>query len=293
MKKIFIFMLFLVFLGGTKMAFAWPGELYPYPPSAYGAQPFNPLELPYLATHHVQTIQQRDIEARHAAERAYKDMVNSFGFGFNKDMLRRLIFNVVNTSYYNTIVGAIGKVSYYGEGSSDPAITAAVEQYDGAVSGFRSLTGSYSVDMGMTATFYDKPLIASFGNIKTSLLKDVGVGINNDVSYNTIMANFNQFLLRVTKNQSDLNYFNAFFGKDFSFTDVRNNHIPSANISSFSWANDMKYYDKPSLHTVNFFSLTYYTFKNIYYGTAAEKRNASKLLKDIIFKNYKNADNLF
>jgi hypothetical protein len=206
-------------------------------------------------------------------------------FGFTKLGLRALIFNVINTSYRQSISSAEN-----GEGpnvgTSSSAYAAAAKD-NAVIDTFFRNTQNMSVDYGTVDNFYAEALKAIYGDIQTSSLKIIGIGVKRDISYQTILRKTNVFLNRIRdtqKNRQRFSYlFNVTFKKGSEISSGNNNGIPRSL---------QKYY-AVNRNTVNFYSLTYYLFHNIYYTHGNHKRIAEKLLSYLIKSHYNKAEFVF
>jgi hypothetical protein len=258
-------------------------------------------------------------------------------YGLSKTGLRSVIFNVIQPQFYNSDVQTIQQLVMLGNFtvpsfSFDPggAINAVIDEAvrlsnaDNMVnttllssfSQFNAETSNMQATYSIVNDYYSRALTAKYGTIKTQFLKYVGIGANNDISYNTILSNANIFLSKIASNNSDNTRFEKLFLKKFGEIKYKRNYIPGLtqirhletkittlsmgraqiaplNYSALVSLGAVTHYPVINRQFVNFYSLTYYLIENIYTGRGQAKQLSIKLFRDITLSNFKAAYKVF
>jgi len=286
MKKIKLFILFLltiIGIGGLSKAAVAGMFAGMFPPAPTIQQQEE-------AMRHNQDVINRFLGKRRQVNTynntTYRDTPSTYGY--SKHMLKQLALNETNASEYLPQILANNLFSF--------------------VNGFRAfneLTRNRGVLDSMVYGYFSNSLTSDYGEIKTSFLRNIGVGIETNITYTTILKNANDFLDTVKYN--DKYIFDSLFNKDFGRRHMVVTSSEPAGIiiaksinggSNFGgipihhnyqpYISLLRYYP-PTFNNVNFYSLVYYLFKEIDYGHGKRKRIAEKLLSDIILRRFNNA----
>jgi len=210
-------------------------------------------------------------------------------FGYNYLQLRQIVFNIADTSYYSKIEpAAAGVCNQFGNGKQIPTASGTiVAEYERFLNITNNTAALYSIVNG----YYVKALSARFGTLKTSFLKDAGIGIDNDISYDTVLKNTNDFLNYIHRNNQNQSRFETLFNVTFQKWHKKQNYI--CDIGRFApGIRSLESFYTPSRQTVNFYSVDYYLLRNIYNGKGKNKEFSKKLFADIVLRKFQKAYDL-
>ena len=211
-------------------------------------------------------------------------------FGYNYIQLHQIAFNITDTQYYSQIQSAASGVCNEFGNSSD--IVSASGTIVANFTSFWDMTNNQSALYSIVNSYYSKALIARFGEIKTSFLKNAGIPANLDISYTTILRRSNIFLSYIGRNAQNTDRFATLTGVDFLKWKKNRNFI--CDVSRFApVVKKLEYFYTPDTNTINFYSLTYYLLSNIYGGSGGNKKFSKKLFAYITLGRYNMAHGLF
>lgn len=211
-------------------------------------------------------------------------------YGRTKWGMQTLIFNVIDPEYRNALNSAKTQSS---------AMAA-----ESAMNTFWNRTDSSTYDYDIVMGYYGQLLNEKYGNIQTSFLRYIGLGLHTDITYRTILLNSNYFLSKITMTRANKHRFIELLRKP----DIHN--LPDIGMSMISPSLSVftsgglaiknsyllktrgvnKYY-KVNRESINFYSVDYYLIKNIIDGS--NKKISAKLLTCIITGRYTAAERLF
>ena len=211
-------------------------------------------------------------------------------YGRTKWGMQTLIFNIIDPEYRNALNSVMTQSS---------AIAA-----ESMMNTFWNRTDNRTYDYQMVMGYYGQLLNEIYGNIQTSFLRYIGLGLHTDITYPTILLNTNYFLSKITMTRANKHRF-------IELLKTPNIHnLPETGISVINPALSVftsgglaiknnyllktrgvnKYY-KVSRKSINFYSVDYYLIKNII--TGSNKKISAKLLTYIITGRYVDAERLF
>jgi len=162
----------------------------------------------------------------------------------------------------------------------------------------------------MVFGYFAKSLTNQFGEMKTSFLRNIGVGLVTNINYITILDDANDFLKTVSMDNNNNYVFETLFNKKFGNrrTIVTSNGpfglYGSEALSRLRTGSSAVYapmaqiylsylrYPNPSLNNVNFYSFVYYLIHEIDYGNGIRNQISKKLLTDIILRRFDKAKQL-
>jgi hypothetical protein len=203
-------------------------------------------------------------------------------FGINKDGLRQLYFNVVNTSYRAYIQGNVSSVD--GLGGNSPSIIGPLNQASARTNMFFTSTSNKRYLFYNVAKYYSESLQAEYGNIETKFIKFIGIGAARNISYNTIMFNANNVLSQLVQTKNNYKRFAFLFKGNVNSVYFIKHHFNYSGTAP-EWLND---YENISLNSPNFYSLTEHLFQNTYSQSGSLKRISEKLLVDLALNHMSN-----
>ena len=204
-----------------------------------------------------------------------------YTYGFTKTGLRDIYFNVVSTNYRGKILSLVGTIA--GLNGNDTYLV--INNAGGIMKTFLYNTENKQVLYGLVNSFYAGGLKTQYGDIKTSLLQYIGVGINESITYETLLKKANEILSKIDKNSTNQDRFDVLFNVNFS--NWHKIYVSPGSMHYDEVVNTVfRSYYPINLQTINFYSLIYYLFHNIYYSHGQKKVIAEKLLKDLITNNF-------
>ena len=271
------------------------------------------------------------------------------GIGTNKTYgitpfgLETLVFNISDPNYYKESEGTIAQILQLGSVNgflpqqviggrmaNMASLASHITQLstindsvnatlNSIVSKLNAMSFNHQALYGNVDGYYANALTAKYGTLKTNFLKEMGIGANIDISYNTILMNSNLFLDRINSNPAALIRFEKLFGVKFNKKwNMRQNYIPTSSVEHIegtfatvaassgglytltplnytAMSNISKLADYPviSSSSVNFYSFIYYLLNDIYFKTGFRKRTAEKLFRYLVFNQYDKALKVF
>ena len=217
-----------------------------------------------------------------------------FTYGRTKWGMQTLIFNVIDPEYRNTL-------------NSVKTLESAVAA-ESAMNTFWNRTDNSTYDYDIVMGYYGQLLNERFGDIQTSFLRYIGLGLHTNITYRTILLNTNRFLSKINMTRSNKYRFIKLLrtpkihnlpDKGFSMispsVSVYFNHneggvVPIKN-NYLLHTRGVNKWQKVNRKSINFYSVDYYLIKNIIDGS--NKKISSKLLTYIITGRYAAAERLF
>jgi len=211
-------------------------------------------------------------------------------FGYSKNMLRQVALNMTDTQYLQPILAF----------KNDLGIS-----FRNGFRVFLAQTRNKGVLDSMVFGYFAKSLTNQFGEMKTSFLRNIGVGLVTNINYITILDDANDFLKTVSMDNNNNYVFETLFNKKFGNRRI----IVTSNGPFGLYGSEAFYgrgyastmgqiylsylrYPNPSLNNVNFYSLAYYLFYEIDYGNGVRKQISERLLSDIILRHFAKARQL-
>ncbi len=217
-------------------------------------------------------------------------------YGYSKTELREVVFYITDTKYYSAIIAAQASVcGLHFYGSANPQNMSAQAAISSNLSAFYSLTSNSAALYGMVDSYYSNALTAQYGTLKTSFLKDIGIGAQVDITYNTILRNANIFLSKIRYITPNENKFAILFhSKVYPWTTRKYYYCQISRYSTTRIQKLETNFAIPRSRYVNFYSLTSHLIHNIYFPVSSQnKRISEKLFSDIILEKWHSAEKLF
>jgi len=211
-------------------------------------------------------------------------------YGYTHLQLQQIAFNIADTSYYAKIeTAAQGVCNTFGNSNQIVSASGTIAaEYDR----FVNITSNSSVLYSIVNNYYAKALTARFGTLKTSFLMDAGVGVSNDVSYDTILKNTNDFLRYVYRDCRNATRFGNLFNIRAVYDwQKQTNYICDASRFT-SGIRKLENFYTPNLKSINFYSVDYYLLRNIYLSKGIRKEFSKKLFADIVLRKFQKAHDL-
>jgi len=212
-------------------------------------------------------------------------------FGYNKLMLMQVALNMTNATQYLPQI-----------------LSDNLFNFSNGFKAFLQQARNRGVLDSMVYGYFGNSLTSNYGEIKSSFLRNIGVGIETNITYTTILKNANDFLDTITMNNRNNFVFEALFNKNFG---KRHTIVTSSMPAGILIAKAVtggngsipihhRYqgylillrYQDPSLKDVNFYSLVHYLLYQIDYGHGIRKQISERLLSNIILRRFNSARRL-